>query len=460
MCIYVWNDVKLYYCDAIETDRHWRQQPKSNVNTAAITAWESRKLSKPTRTNKSKRKNRRSKRLRSKSSVTHDNFPDTHKPQSQPLGENASRQTTLNNSANQTRLSNRADIQSSSLGTPSRPDATVQPSQCSNTDRDLYIAYVSSLSTQANSSSLAPHSDSGIGESSPEPEVLQHIEKDGIIPDSQSLPGSSSYIPSTSATFDDTVAQQTPLEAQDSVFSAETTPSKVGFFESSAALKDSIEDSLILEVAASQSSSLYRRLRSEPPPSSTQSRSSSGSHCPSLLRSKSDSAASYSDQVQCPDSSVSRQSRRAQDILQRVHTSSSISGVHLEQDPAFREGRPHWSVPVSQPGSKVTSQHSSIFQSQVPFVPASQATRTSTEATGTFGHASVIAKVLPKLYLANMSEESLQARESAATLDIPATQISSESSGSNSHTPASIEIIPAIVCPARRRPTTAGVFEI
>lgn len=55
---------------------------------------------------------------------------------------------------------------------------------------------------------------------------------------------------------------------------------------------------------------------------------------------------------------------------------------------------------------------------------------------------------------------SLQARVSTATLDIPATQISSESTGHNSQARASIEIIPAIVSPARRRPTTAGTFEI
>ena len=260
------------------------------------------------------------------------------------------------------------------------------------------------MSTQANSSSLAPHSDSGIGESSPEPEVSQHIEKDGIIPDSQSLPGSSSYIPSTSATLDDTVAQQTPLEleAQNSLLSLDNTPSKVGFSESPAASKDSIEDSLILEVAASQSSPLYRRLKSEPPPSSTQSwSSSSGSGCPSLLRSKSNSAASYSDQVQCPESSGARQSRRVQDSHQRVDKSTSSPQIHSVQDLSSREGRPHWTVPVSQPGSKVdevASHHSSIFQTQIPFVPASQATRTSTQSAGTFGHASIISEVRPALY--------------------------------------------------------------
>lgn len=259
------------------------------------------------------------------------------------------------------------------------------------------------MSTQANSSSLAPHSDSGIGESSPEPEVLpQHIEKDGIIPDSQSLRGSSSYIPSTSATLEDTVAQQTPLEleAQDSILSTNNTSLKDRFSgpelpnESPAALEDSIEDSSILEVAASQSSPPHRRLRSEPPPSSIESWSSpSGSRCPSLLRSKSDSAAFYPDQAQCHKGSVARPSRRAQDGRQVLDKSSSIPRVLSVQASSSREARSHVSVPVSQPASKVdevNSQHTSVFQTQVPFVPASQATRTSTVSAGTSKHAPII----------------------------------------------------------------------
>lgn len=63
------------------------------------------------------------------------------------------------------------------------------------------------------------------------------------------------------------------------------------------------------------------------------------------------------------------------------------------------------------------------------------------------------------IYLANTSEEILKARESTATLDIPATQISSESTGQKSQARGSIEIIPAILSPARRRPR-ADTFEI
>lgn len=78
----------------------------------------------------------------------------------------------------------------------------VQVSQHSSFDKDLYNTYQSSLSTQRNSSSVAQHPDSGLGDSSPEPETSATpvIEKDGIVPDSQSVPGSSSYVP-TSSTY-------------------------------------------------------------------------------------------------------------------------------------------------------------------------------------------------------------------------------------------------------------------
>lgn len=239
-----------------------------------------------------------------------------------------------------------------------------------------------------------------------------------MVPDSQSLPGSSSYIPSTSTTLDRIVAQQTPLEleTQRSVLSSDNTPSRDNSFgpglpnESPAAFEDFIEDSSILEVAASQPS-LSLRSRSEPPHSSTESWSSpSGSRCPSLLRSKSDFAASYHDQIQRHEGSVARKSRRAQDRRQRPDKSSSISRTQSRQEPSFREDR-HTSsgtqvsqltIPVSQPSSKVdktTSQHSSIFQTQVPFVPASQKSRTSTESAGTFKHSSIISKEPPSFHI-------------------------------------------------------------
>lgn len=80
------------------------------------------------------------------------------------------------------------------------PDFAVQISQHSSFERDQYIRYQSSLSTQGPISSLPPHRDSGLGESSPSSILISDkADQTGIVPDSQSLPGSSSYVPSTIA---------------------------------------------------------------------------------------------------------------------------------------------------------------------------------------------------------------------------------------------------------------------
>lgn len=80
------------------------------------------------------------------------------------------------------------------------PDFTVQISPHSSFERDQYILYQSSLSTQGALSSLPPHQDSGLGESSPSSILIsEKADQNDIVPDSQSLAGSSSYVPSTSA---------------------------------------------------------------------------------------------------------------------------------------------------------------------------------------------------------------------------------------------------------------------
>ena len=89
--------------------------------------------------------------------------------------------------------------QSPLIDTSNFPHIRVQLSQHSSLERGLYIAYHSSLSTQGASSSVPDHPDSGIGESSPETDspASPVFSKTGIVPDSQSLPGSSSYVPTS-----------------------------------------------------------------------------------------------------------------------------------------------------------------------------------------------------------------------------------------------------------------------
>ena len=80
----------------------------------------------------------------------------------------------------------------------------VQISQHSSFDRGQYLQYHSSVSVYSLFSSAPPHADSGLGESSPPPEALESSksEFEGIVPDSQSLQGSSSYRPTASTTED------------------------------------------------------------------------------------------------------------------------------------------------------------------------------------------------------------------------------------------------------------------
>lgn len=84
-------------------------------------------------------------------------------------------------------------------------DLFVQISQHSSLDKGRYLQYQSSLSMRSYLSSAPPHEDSGLGESSPAPEDLGPRKSiyEGILPDSQSLPGSSSYHP-TASTAEDT----------------------------------------------------------------------------------------------------------------------------------------------------------------------------------------------------------------------------------------------------------------
>ena len=83
---------------------------------------------------------------------------------------------------------------------PTLPEFVVLISQHSSFAREEYIRYQSSSSSTRTTSSLLQLQDSGIGESSPSSEsaVPDESERGGVIPDSQSLPNSSSYVPTSS----------------------------------------------------------------------------------------------------------------------------------------------------------------------------------------------------------------------------------------------------------------------
>ena len=105
--------------------------------------------------------------------------------------------------------SDEAEEVSLNLTSNSQPNIALGPvvqiSQHSSFDRGQYLHYHSSVSVYSLYSSAPPHADSGLGESSPPPEALDSSKSDlgGIVPDSQSLLGSSSYRP-TASTSEDT----------------------------------------------------------------------------------------------------------------------------------------------------------------------------------------------------------------------------------------------------------------
>lgn len=99
---------------------------------------------------------------------------------------------------------------------PTLPDLVVLISQHSSFDREQYIHYPSSLSSTNITSSLLQHQISDISESSllSESFVLGRFARDGVIPDSQSLPGSSSYAPTSStSTGNKNLTQPEPVNS-------------------------------------------------------------------------------------------------------------------------------------------------------------------------------------------------------------------------------------------------------
>ena len=376
------------------------------MNTAAIKDWEKKRpATVQNNSNISKRQRRRRRRPRSESSCTSkDTGAKAQETQTQHISESPPHQTNSNHSAAETRVSESDHIQSPSIDATNLPSVIVQISQHSSFERDLYIAYQSSLSTQGNSSSLVQHPDSGLGESSPEPETFATpaIEKDGIVPDSQSVPGSSSYVPPSSTSPDNTSIDQPPPTSEPQISSSAhiNIASNFEIANSSAVgIGDSIEDanehSSALEVAESPLSvHTSQRSKSEPAPSSIETSTSTPSRAqpPSLPRSASDPAIYFRiDQQQTHrDNPVSEKDQSNHD---QAVDDSSISDSQFRGHADFSEEHQRLSE-VQVPGSTdslpkqgleeeaANSECSLVFQTQVPLAFASQGTRVSITSTG------------------------------------------------------------------------------
>ncbi|KAL8659863.1 MAG: hypothetical protein Q9226_000228, partial [Calogaya cf. arnoldii] len=160
------------------------QQPKRNVSKEAIAAWENQKI-----VQHSKKKLRRRRRRRSSTlSVTIHCSATPISKKSQSCRSKRSARKDLDRQASR-------NFQDHYSVKSIPPAVTVVVSQHSSLDHDKYILYKSSLSTSA-SSYLPQHYDSGIGESSPEPQEHRYLQSK-VIPDSQPTPTDSIHTASS-----------------------------------------------------------------------------------------------------------------------------------------------------------------------------------------------------------------------------------------------------------------------
>ena len=174
------------------------QQPKSNANFAAIKAWKAKQSTKETTRS----------RKPPEAGESHQESP-TGSATSRALENTISRPGAVSTFIGSiTRRSSRkpSDSRSSqsllpSLETADIPDLIVRVSEHSSLDRELYLAYESSVSTQGTPVSITQGSTDHLGIRSPHSQLASHpsTESQGVIPDSESPLGSSSHVPSTSA---------------------------------------------------------------------------------------------------------------------------------------------------------------------------------------------------------------------------------------------------------------------
>lgn len=354
------------------------------MNTAAIRVWESRQTSSRTTSHNRSRRQRRGKRRPGPRRGTSN--PDSSVPspnhQVQDSRQIRSGSTTGSVSRPASESSRVGNSQHRSLGISGVPRVLVQISQHRDFDKDLYVTYQSSSSTQATqsaaqqslSSSCGPTwgtvtSSLGIGESS------------GIVPDSQSLPGSSSYVPTASTSRDLNITNS--LDPTSSVRNQERTPaaaSDAGLVSPVRVVSNnSIEDFSGIVVLASQpSTESSQRRKSAPPPSSadTSSLLLLGDQPPSLPRSASDPATNcrLDRQVQDKDSFITRFAN----TRRRVNRVIQDSSQSLSSSQAKDSGSPLQLVEIQVPGSieqrsfksvrvdPESAESSLVFQTQVP----------------------------------------------------------------------------------------------
>ena len=366
------------------------------MNTTAVKAWERKLLSKyKSISNKPKQKRRRRRRLGAIEDCTaSDTAVELRGPKPEDISETPTHRTDSSVSLNHKTGPSEVLGQNSSHFPLDPPHIIVQISQNRNFNRDLYIAYQSSLSTQGTASLSSPQTTFGPEGRSPPPSTYSLADSNDIIPDSQSLPGSCSYRPTLNTSLAVLGADHTPLNPKLRVLhnSTDLESSTVGVAEA----EESLEDSSVVVIEASQPSTFAsERSRSEPALNTTESSSSSSfrAQLRSLARSTSDPTSTYQGQHERPvlASKDSCDHNIARD--QVIH-----GPVDFQSSGQTRAGYPHQhrrssviQVPASADRSSYQSYtvddspiHSLVFQTQVPLAFASQGSRVSVTPAGKF----------------------------------------------------------------------------
>ena len=291
-------------------------------------------------------------------------------------------------------LKDKRDILGSSRYTPSRsningPKVVVQISQHNSLDRDLYVAYQSPLPTQDKSPSFIAHSDSETGLSL----LPAGFDSNSIIPDSQSLPGSSSYAPTSCASSAVLGVDQAPSSRRSRILC-----NSIDIESTAGGLADGIESSETspaIVVATSQPSvTSSARSRSEPLRGTIDSSSVSpfGAQLPSLPRSISDPTTTYHNQHQrqiIVSEHPSGDRTKFDQIVQYSADFQSFPQVGTEHT---QQGQTSSEIQVPGSANRISHQyhaaedspaHSLVFQTQVPLAFASQGSRVSITSGGT-----------------------------------------------------------------------------
>ena len=350
------------------------QQPKKNANAAAVRLWETKKSIENNKTSDRRpRLTLTHKNTREHKRQTVSNSPVAPQAPYAPATDGKTHSEAIETqkptlTSEQSQLSVQAI--SSSLDISKFPNFAVQIEPRGSLDKEAYIAYNSSLSNQETPRSARPHSDSGFEESSSRENSPFHreTEKGIIVPDSQSVPGSSSSVP--------------------------TQRTLSGYAKSSQALRSTCppESSSGIIIPASQpSKGVSERRESEPVPNLREISNPPSIELatPSLLQIASDPEALLDSSrahrfiprqrpnrrviIDSPSPSRTSLSNHQPEVpLQSIEPIEDITQVQiLGSEPR---------LPFGEEGNSESPEHSPVFVTQAPLDSGEQSSQTSSES--------------------------------------------------------------------------------